>query len=901
MMKILKKLKWKSNLLLLTFALLLSLISHAQIIYRYFTEGVLYAGRGDMLAQLVPFQMYIYDKFTHFNFFYDIGFGIGGDFFRELSYYYTTSPLYYLNFTVVYLLDIFSSIDTSNILTWAKFQLLFSIIKLTLIFYVTYKFLIYMKLNKFACFIGAFCYGFSTSYVYLTLSWNFFTDVMLWLPLSIWGFEKLVREKKAGLFILAIALTLHANFYFSYYEFVFVLFYFLYRLIYVYEEDILSRMQKLLILVSAALLGLLVASVGIFTGLSSFFLNDRSIPNIKIKPFITMDSGYNLFYNGFHVIILFLTVMALFTFKHYTNYFHRLYAVITIIFIVGSLSPLFDSFFNGFSIDQRRWIYLLSFSSAVLSAIYINNIKSLKIKDILISTIPLIIIYPVSIYSQNVFQYWIVFIPGIILFMLLYTKHKFKQTYFIIAIMTILMNFVFVNEYNIHKMEVWQNFDERNIDFINSTRYNSPVNVQMMKELSNNGKDHTRIDWNIPTNSQFINNFNGTYLYSSIFNKDIYKFYEQDLFINLPSNSNSIYSGFGGRSNLNHLFSVNKYILTMPTDPMYGYKEKLIYPEQDGTTKYHVYENNNKYPFVKVTNNIYKNSDLKNTLEKEHAMLNGVVFENEGNKKVKPVKNMLNEAEIKLNNSTLNGDTLIVNADNGGITLKLNKNLINKFKDLYLDYDIELLTPSKPHFIRLNESYQSRKMLEDGYSRSNKRMAQLVKSSKDLNLILGAGTYKIKFYGLYGEDYQQLDQSLKENKNQLNHEFVQKGDKIIIKLDKHTGGYMILPFQYLKGMKAKVDGKTAEIKEGNYLMTAVKVDRSAKEVTIKYTPPYFHILQLLSILGMILSYIFAKFLFERKIFKQDYDNSKIKERRIKDKKVVIEEEPYDDENLDRLL
>ncbi|MDT3921497.1 YfhO family protein, partial [Staphylococcus aureus] len=89
-------------------------------------------------------------------------------------------------------------------------------------------------------------------------------------PLSILGLERYFQQRKIGIFIVAIALTLFSNFYFSYYQAIIIGCYYLYRLIFTYKYDIVSRTQKLICVISATVLSVLSSVFGLFTGISAF-------------------------------------------------------------------------------------------------------------------------------------------------------------------------------------------------------------------------------------------------------------------------------------------------------------------------------------------------------------------------------------------------------------------------------------------------------------------------------------------------------------------------------------------------------------------------------------------------------------------------------------------------------
>lgn len=858
-------------------AILLSLLAHSFILYRLFKDGTIFTGKGDGIAQMIPFQMYLYKKFTNFHFFYDIDFGIGGDFFRSLSYYYSTAPLSYLNFTIVWLSDIILPIDTTDPVFWAKNQFVISIIKLTFIIFTTYKLLRYLNLNTLSSWIGAFIYGWSTAYFFFTFTWSFFSDVMLWLPLTILGLERFFHERKVGLFILAIALTLHSNFYFSYYEFIFVMFYFVYRVVYPKATDSVNRIQKATFLAGAAIIGLGIAAVGIYTGISSYLMNDRSLPPIKVKPFIDMVGFYNLFYDGYYIVICFITVIALMSFKLYQHYMYRLFATITIIFMVCSLSPLFDSFFNGFSIDQRRWIYLLAFSSALLIAHYLNHLNHIDIKTFIISLIPLCIIYPVSMYGHEKTLLWLVFIPIICIIILIYIITKNNLSYQLLHLIIIIMNLVFVYDYVTQQMDTLHPANEHNIDFLNSENFNSPTQQKMITDIKKNQTSGERIEWqsSVTHNTPMYQNFNGIKLYASIFDKDILKFYDKELNITMPTDSNSIYYGLGERANLYSLFNVNTTIRnTESTTLPYGFVKDRIYAEQNASKQYFVYNNSNALPVVRVTDKVYNDQTLKTPIDREHAMLNGVVMNNKGNESLNPANNLLNHAQISYKDAMLTGDSLVVTQENGGSRIKLPQSIVSQYKDLYISLNIESKTVKDAHYVWINEIYQSRKPLDDDYRRFNPTITLKVKANSLIELKLKPGEYHYKLNSIYGEDYKALTQAA--NKENL-HQFTQNRDSIKISLDKHNGGYAVIPIPYLKGMTAKVDGKTSDIQEGNYLMTAVPIDKGAKTIEIKYTPPFFHLMQLISIVSIITAILYTQSVYKRKFLHQQHTNISFQE------------------------
>ena len=132
--------------------------------------------------------------------------------------------------------------------------------------------------------------------------------------------------------------------------------------------------------------------LGLYTGLSSFFNNDRA-QNPKLEtPLFTdlVNTNFNIFSDGFYITITFITIIALFSFKLYRHYYFKLFAIVTSILLIGSISQYFDSAFNGFSMPQRRWVYALTLSSSALVALFIQHISELSLKRYNLIAIPIL-------------------------------------------------------------------------------------------------------------------------------------------------------------------------------------------------------------------------------------------------------------------------------------------------------------------------------------------------------------------------------------------------------------------------------------------------------------------------------------------------------------------------------
>ena len=70
----------------------------------------------------------------------------------------------------------------------------------------------YLKLSSTPLLIATILYGASTVVLYYNFTWSFYGDLLIILPLSLWGMERFFQRRKIGLFIFAVAITLFSNF-----------------------------------------------------------------------------------------------------------------------------------------------------------------------------------------------------------------------------------------------------------------------------------------------------------------------------------------------------------------------------------------------------------------------------------------------------------------------------------------------------------------------------------------------------------------------------------------------------------------------------------------------------------------------------------------------------------------
>lgn len=842
-------------------ALLLAIFGHSFYIYRLLKEGTIFTGPNDGLEQMLPMQLYLYQKFIKGELFYSMDFGLGGDYFTDLSYYYSTNIIYYINIIFVWILDLVFNFKTDSISFWAKNAFYVSIFKSALAISISYLYFRKIRLNDTSAMLAAFLFVISAIYFRFTLYWSFFSDVFIFLPFMLLGIEYFIQNKKRSIFIIAVALIFINNFYFAYYHLLAGLIYFIARNIFRSQYDVILRKTQWLHFVIMSIIGILISSMFFFYGVKSFLQNERAPYKAGIPLFDPFDQNANIFYDNYLVIVLFLAVQALFTFKLYDSYFYRFFSIMSIIFMCLSFTPFIDSVFNGFSAPQKRWHYLISFFTSGLIGMYIMRFRTISIKQYLLSIVPGILIVYTSHFMIHKAVSWIYIIPIIIiigLFVLIVKDKKQQQMLYIaMIIMILIFNWDIIRVHN--KLDNYNPGinDRAKMSYIESSVYDSPLQQHIIDQLKRKTKDDERIDWRVleQDNTPMYQGFKGVSLYSSIFDGALVDFYFKDMKINLKEESVSRYSTFQSRSNLESLFNV-KYLVRKAYQTDVPENFKLI--QNDG--KYKVYENTKPIPFVRITDNFVNTNDVSEIIDREHAMIDGIISEDEPTSyRFKKNKNLIDKVQVKTSGSNwlTQNEKLKVDPPSGGLIIEIPKDLQQKYNDFYVDMHVEIISPITNHQINVNKYANNRLFQTSKYRTHYDDLLYRVKSPENAKILIGLtpGTYKMKINGIYGEDYKHLNDADKA----IDYTFKDEGNKMTIRLKSSKDGTMVVPIVYREGMKAYVDGQKAEVKRGNYIMSTIPVTKDTKEVVLKYTPPYFYLMILFSLLGIILAVLYIKF------------------------------------------
>lgn len=856
--------KFKRPLLLFISFLSLACIAHSYILYRFFKDGILFTGPNDGIEQMVPIQLYLYQKWSEGTFFYATDFGLGGDFFTDLSYYFSTNILFIVNTIIVKGLHVLHLVNPNELMFWFHNAIVISIIKCALVLGATYYYATQLKLNTISKWVFASGFAFSPLYFRFTVYWPFFSDVFILLPLLFASIERFFKTGKVGLFIVVVTLSFMNNFYFAYYQVLMGLLYFLLRCLIKHTDDVTSKWRALRILAVSAVLGFGTSLVFFFHGARSFFNNERVRFETKIPWVEPFNQNTNIIFDNYLIVILVISVQALLTFKLYKYTYFKLFAILSIITIIAAFIPYVDSIFNGFSAPQKRWHYLLAFSTSGLVACYVFHFLKISIRTYIWTTLLSIALVLFSAYWYDKYVIWLVWLPvvgaiGLITLHITKTKVRHMTTAFYgmsIMILAILVSSVFT------KYQIFHADHEKraNTFYVNASLYNTPLQQSLVNEIADKKAPEERIDWRVneQDNTPMYQKFKGLSLYSSIFDQQLIDLYYRDLMINLKEESVSRYQSAGGRANVASLFSVKYQMLKDYQGNLPDFFKKIKTSGQ-----YRLYENTQALPAVRITNQYYDARHLHTPIDREHAMIDGVVLNNKGKVYDKKAPNLRSEVGLQYDAAQkVNERRIKVTKDWGGATLSIPRQLQSKYNDFYVVVHVKRGQPDSNHVIDVN-GYQNHRLFNASKYRTGQYdLLYRAKPNKNGKIHIGlspTGVYDFNILGIYGENYETLKKASKEKR----YTFRESRSKIEIGLKNHNKGMMILNTPYRKGLQARVDGKSVTPQKVNYFMVGIPVEKNAKHVEITYRPPFFFTILIISIFFAIASIGFSKYMYQK--------------------------------------
>ncbi|AQQ66091.1 MULTISPECIES: YfhO family protein [Bacillus] len=856
----------KKTMIIMPILLLCAFAFH----YFFLTSNQAFSGTGDALRQFGFFTFLLQHAFKDGNLFWSFDYGLGGDLFGEFSYYYSTSPFFWITL----LLPKLSLEQVYDV------KLYMSILKNFLAMVFMYGSLRYHNKTAFSSFVAAIIYGGCITFIRHSLLWDFMADAIVFLPLVIWGLDKYIIEKKHGLFLIAATLMLASNFYFAFITSIFIFIYALFQYFATQQNKTIVSFLTYYIRIGLLYgLSLGLAAVCFLPSVNAVFSADRLSKKFEI-PLLFEDKFYkdlmeNIFfmYNAENhqlalpALILFLIVFGMFI----RDKLVKNKVFFTLFMFILFMLPYTYSMFNGFSAMQSRWFYLFVFVIAQTIA-YILDWMIIHKKDYklpyLISLLVSIGLFIYAFYRKaniNVTDKPLQDVDNILLGTVVlsvitvclwrYISKPFIQFLVVLNVLvsTISMNYMYAN--NILSTVYGQS--QISTEKLHEPGYDNQEEIAAIRYIQENDKDFYRIlnpysEYNTP----MLQGYHGVSTYQSLVNYYVHDFMKNKYGVFQMYDTPSMFYQADSRLLLENMLGIKYRVLSADTDSKnvpYGYK--LL--QQVGP--YNIYKNDYALPLGYVYDSAISEEEFSklNFAQRDQLLLHAVVVNNTkefslnhfNKQDLKSKAVSIKTEKAKFENMEKQENKLIVHGF-GNMIVPIN------YPDTPGDLLIELKLKNAGTFNATVNGKTIGKGDDAGaYSYPLERFVYNLGNERPENLTISidmAGEYELGDLQANIVNYESIQKETKKlTENRLENIYYKnnylKGD-----IKSNKDGLLYLSVPYSKGWTIKIDGKETEFTKANSAFIGVPITKGSHVIEMTYVTPYFKLGMTISIISLII-------------------------------------------------
>lgn len=792
---------------------------------------------------------------------WEMSMGYGADILLTLHYYVLGDPLN--------LLSVFFSIET--------IEYLYSALIIVRIYLAGVAFSAYglsHKKSKSGILIGAMIYCFCGYVLYAGVRHPYFVNPMIYLPFLLIGIDRIFQKKKPYLFIVFTAISAVSNFYFFY---MLCIFMFLYAIFRYWMTEKCFRVNKiftwLLKFIGFFVIGLLLAAP-VFLLIVLSMLGSQRLGAEHYIPLLYDLTYYAKAFMGFagyvtpsnwsvmaYTPVALAAVLVLFVKK-------KEHMELKIGFLFLSLLvclPFAGHVFNGFSYVTVRWIWGYSMLVSYITACAVPYLFKPGRKEKIVLSLGMVLWMAVSMFiavKKENYQLTMAAMCILSVILILWCiLGKKKPRVFQGGILAIALCSLFVNAmgcYHPSGEGYVEEFVDRN-DGINQL-LKTPSNAIETEE-----GEFTRYDQyntNEMNNITLLSKKYGTQFYFSMSDSNISAFM-REMYLNFSSDYH--FDSLDGRSILEALASVRYFVVKDGEESYlpYGYAGNKAGQTVVGNASYSAYENREALPFGIVYDSYIKRAeyDEMNVLEKQEALLYGVVLEESEFEKSNPEFShqklpyeltLSDEIEKKDNNRFYvkkKGETMTLTFQGmeNCETYLILKDLHYEGKKDMLDIKVQGEAASK----KIN--YRTEKFR--GYCGIHNFLCNLGYQEEGQTII------RIQFpeKGTYSfEDMYVACQPVETISNRVSELGLETMEQVVLDTNSIKGqvslekpGILLLSIPYSKGFTAYVDGEECIIKQADTMYMALELEQGEHQIELKYETPYLKAGFLLMIMGVL--------------------------------------------------
>lgn len=668
-----------------------------------------------------------------------------------------------------------------------------------------------------------------------------FVNYMPFLIMSLLGVDNFIKHNKKILLIISIFLTIMTSYYYSVCSILVIGIYYIYAYLKNNEKfNIKQFIKNLLKFISLILISIMMSGILLLPTMYTLLAGRGSSENTYniislLTPYLKIHKIFCGTYAIGLSIIGFIAIIYLF----YTKKRHNIVCA-TLISLVLFI-PIFRYLLNGgLYLREKCFIPFLPLITYFV-AYFLKDLFNKKIN------INHFVIYITIIcgllYYFNQLQYCYLILIGFIILLLIYKKYPKNiliAGYLIIAALIICIG------------------EALNEDIVTIKDYKTIFNnntQNTINEILTNDKEFYRtnnLDYSTTTINKIYNsNYFTTNIYSSTYNKNYLDFVRNHF-----QNSMIDYNYFMISGNKNILF--NSYMgvkyLYSSTDLGLGYTK----------IKDNLYQNNLALPIIYGTNKIINTTEYEKipypyNLE---VLLQNAITEETSNTSTK-----YNIEEVSLSYELISNDGVIINKEESGYILKVDKEGYLKIKLskpienklLFIDlYGLKENSCSIDNIeITINNVSNVLTCKTWIYSNKNNTFHYLINDEyiDILDIKLKKGTYTITDIKTYLLDYNNL-LNIKEEKVEMNIESIHN-DTITGNITMKNDGYLVTTIPYDKGFKITIDGKDYTPVKVNVAFLGIKLTSGYHTITISYNSPWLKEGKIISLIGLFIFIIIS--------------------------------------------
>jgi uncharacterized membrane protein YfhO len=804
----------------------------------------------DSVKQISYFYPFLERMFEQGEFFWSWNYGLGGDVFGQFLYYFSTSPFFWLSiilFNFDSLKDVF------------EFRLFSSIFKLTLTMIFSYHLFHYLKRTYLSSLVGSLIYGGAVYFTFYSLRYDFMVDGMVWLPLLILGYERLLLEKKKGLFLFTVFLVICSNFYLAFINSIFLGLYSIFKYFVIREKYTLkSFLDHMIHFAGMYLIGFLLAAFAFLPAVYNYLNVDRFYYEHSIPMFFSteyyLSLPYHLFFQSktlstviiLPVATLFIMFYGIWVQKAVTKKVTLFSLIIFLMFLI----PFVYSMFNGFSSIQFRWLYLFVFMTAYGVTYILDEMRERYLKkEILFGAAILLFLTGVIKFKHEIIEVYAtkndMVILGIafLVYVLLISRKRMPKPIFSIGLVAIvLFNTVFVNHLLIRNFlgDPLQ-LKERQVEILESSNYGVTSEQEVFKELNQKDSGFYRVIWNNLNefNAPLLYGYNGVSAYNSLISGNVHQFLKNE-YNTLQYNAPSLYKNVDNRIFIETMLGSKYYLLNK--DEIY---KPFGYSKWKEINDHVIYQNNYTLPIGFMYNQavLKETFDSLSYAEKDELLLKAAVVENkvEGIQDIDPEKleakvKDIDIDEIEFNHARIDGQTLKVE-ENGQLIIpsvipdEEGETLfqINLIRNDGEKYSLDVNNKTFNHFGDNNiYNYPKEEIVINlGYRHT----------SKDITVTLTPGEYQLGTMEVQFNSFKTFMELREKRQEQSLGNIEYSSQSLSGTINANQKGILFFSIPYSKGWKVKIDGNKVQPLEVNTAFIGVPLSKGEHEIELNFVSP----------------------------------------------------------------